>query len=178
VTTGDVSTLRGEAKQLLATERQNKKQHSVADRQKACTAREANLNNKITNYGAQATRQLTRLNDTYAKLQAYQADKQLSAADYASLVTAADAQKVGATAAVNALSALTVKIDCSSTDPAASVATVKTAVKNARTALQDYRKSIKAVLVTLMTAKSTTSSDNPSTSTDNATDVNTTGGTN
>jgi chromosome segregation ATPase len=174
-TTGDVSTLRGEAKQLLETERQNKKQHSVEDRQKACTTREADLNKKITNYGTQATRQLTRLNDTYAKLQAYQADKKLSAADYAALAAAADGQKTTATAAVDALTSLTVKIDCSSTDPAASVATVKSAVKNARTALQDYRKSIKAVLVSLMTAKSASgATDSSATGTADTT----TGGTN
>lgn len=169
-TTGKVDDLRSRAAKMLATDRQDKKPASTAaERQKACQARQANLNTKITNFGAQGTRHLTSLNSTYDKIKAFQTANQLNVADYATLVAAADAQQASATTAVAALKTVTVTIDCSSPDPAASVATVKSAVKNARVALQSYRTSIKNVLVALMTAKEAAHDSSTSTDTQGAT---------
>ncbi len=166
-TTGDVNSLRQKSKDMLATERKSKPEHSADIRLKACQAREVNLDTKITNYSTQAKKHLDAYNATLTKLQAYQTDKKLTVPSYAALITEANAQKTSAKVAVDALAAVSVKIDCSSADPAASVATVKTAVKNARIALQSYRTSVKNVLVALMTAKensSTNSSGDASTS--------------
>ncbi len=163
--TSKVSELKLRADKLLAADRDAKKKETkVADRQKACKAREANLNNKIANYGKHAQKQLAAYDATFTKLQTYQTDKNLTASNYAALVATANTNKATATAAVDALVSVSVKIDCTATDPATSVATVREAVKNARVALQAYRASIKDVLVSLMTAKrATNTTTTPST---------------
>ncbi|HEX8182400.1 MAG TPA: hypothetical protein VF575_02245 [Candidatus Saccharimonadales bacterium] len=155
-TTGKVEDLRQRAQKKVQADRQEKKsEKTLAVRQKACQAREANLNKKIVNYSRNAKNHLAKYDTTLTKLQDYQTEKQLTVPSYDSLAAAAVTEKSQATAAVEALSAVSVDIDCTVSDPAASVAVVKEAVKNARTALQSYRTSVKAVLVALMTAKQT-----------------------
>ena len=169
-----IENLHSKAKNMLAVERADKKSATkVEDRQKACTAREANLNNKIANYNKQAARTLASYNAAFAKLEAFQADHKVSAATYASLVADATAKQAAAKAAVDALAKVSVKVDCTAADPAATVAIVKTAVNDTKTALKNYRAAIKAVLVALMTAKS----DNIKASADSS-QTTTTGGSN
>jgi chromosome segregation ATPase len=159
VVTTKPDELRGRAERLIEAKRtalsETKKTKLSADgRQKACKAREANLTKKITNFDKQAKRHLERYDTAYAKLQAYQKEQDITAENYTALVATADAKRATATAAVDALKTAGVKIDCSSQDPAAAVATVKASVANAKTALKDYRTAVKNVLVALMTAKS------------------------
>jgi hypothetical protein len=144
--------LRERAQKLLATERQDKKGKSLEDRQKSCQARQASLLKKSENYTRNATKHLGVFDGIYDKVLAFQADKQLTVGDYAELKAAADAKKAAAASAVSALSGLDVTIDCTASDPAAAVATLKTTVKNAKTALHEYRTAIKNLVVALQTA--------------------------
>jgi hypothetical protein len=158
--------LRGEAEQLLNQDRQNGKEHSAADRLKACQQRQASINNREAQFSAQAAKHLDTFNSIFTKLQTFHDSKKLNVTNYDALVGDATAKQAAAQTAVSALKAVDVNIDCSQPDPASTVATIKTAVMNARTALQDYRTSLKNLVVALKGA-STAQTSTQSTSTDN-----------
>lgn len=169
----DTTTLRQKAQELVAQKRQNVKQHTQAQKQKACEAHAAEINKRATNYATAAQRHLDVFNSIFTKVQAFQTEKQLNVSNYDTLVATATDKQAAAQTAVDNLKALDVSIDCTQSDPATTVAELKTAVKNARTALQDYRTSIKDVVVALKGAS--TAHTDKSTSTDTTTDT-TTGG--
>ncbi|HSX05543.1 MAG TPA: hypothetical protein VLF69_03700 [Candidatus Saccharimonadales bacterium] len=141
--------LRSEAAKLLSQERQNAKEHSQADRQKACTQRQNNINRRTAQFAANAARHLEVFNKIFTKVQAFHDSKGLQVSDYDALVAAATAKQTAAQTAVDALKALNVQIDCTQPDPASTVATIKSAVTDARTALQAYRTSLKDLVVAL-----------------------------
>jgi hypothetical protein len=152
---GKVSDLQQKAKQLLETKREDGKTKSIADRQKACTARQSELTKKTENYSTNAQKHLAVFNSIYSKVLAFQAAKQLNPTNFDSLKATADAKQAAAQTAVAALGVSDITIDCTSQDPASGVATLKTAVGSARTALQEYRQAIKDVIVALEAAKTT-----------------------
>lgn len=169
--------LRAEAAKLLATQRQDKKvQKPAADRQKACSARQAEITTREQNYARNAQKHLDTFSSIYARVLQFQTDKQLTSADLPTLKTTADAKKAAAATAVTALSSTDLKIDCTAADPAATVATLKTAVSNARTALQDYRTAVKDFTVALSKALGNSANSTGSTSADTTTTPSSTGG--
>jgi hypothetical protein len=142
--------LRDRARKLVAEKRDDKASTKKLEvRQKSCEARKANIIKRSDNYSASGKKHLDVFNSIYDKVLKFQADKQLSAANFGALKATADAKKAAATEAVNAIASVTTDVDCTSTDPAASVASVKESVKNARTALHEYRLAIKDVVVAL-----------------------------
>ena len=149
--------LHDEAQQLLSDRRLKVKEHTEAQRQKACELRQKSIDKRTANFGAAAQRHLTVFNNIFTKVKAFHDSKGLNVADYDTLVATATAKQTAAQAAVDALKALDVQIDCTQTDPAGTVATIKTAVANARTALKDYRTAIKNVIVALKGASTSTS---------------------
>jgi hypothetical protein len=151
--------LHTKADKLLTDLRQKGKEHSQVARQKACVQRQKSLDRRTTNYAAAAQRHLDTFNKIFTKVQTFHDSKKLSVTNYDTLVAAATAKQTAAQSAVDALKALDVKIDCTQPDPASTVATVKTAVSNARTALQDYRKSIKDLVVALKGASTAQDKD-------------------
>jgi hypothetical protein len=158
--------LHGKAKKLLTDLRQKGKEHSQEARQKACTQRQNSIDHRTAAYASAAGRHLDTFNKIFAKVQAFHDNKHLNVTDYNTLVAAATAKQVTAQSAVDALKALDVTIDCTQSDPASAVATVKAAVQNARTALKDYRTAIKNVVVALKgasTAQDKTSTDTSAT---------------
>lgn len=176
VATTDVSgsdSLRDQAEQLLTTKRAGAKTHSAEQRKKSCEARKAHIQKRADNYATAAQRHLGVFNNIFTKVQAFHDKKQLNVSNYETLVAAAKEKQTTAQTAVDQLKSLDVSIDCAQSDPATTVATLKTATKNARLALQEYRKSIKDVVVALKGASTATKDD----STSNTTDPNTNGGT-
>lgn len=151
-------SLHTEANQLLSQDRQNGKQHSAADRLKACEQRQTEIDSRTAQFATQAAKHLDTFNSIFTKLQAFHDSKGLNVSNYSTLVADATAKQTAAQSAVDALKALNVKIDCTQADPASTVATIKTAVSNARTALQDYRTSLKNLVVALKGASTAQSS--------------------
>ncbi len=169
--TGGDQSLRDQAKQLLQDKRKNIKEHTQEQKQKACEQRQKSIEKRTSNFSTAAQRHLEVFNKIFVKVQAFHDSKGLDVANYDALVAAATAKQTAAQNAVDALKALNVQIDCTQTDPATTVATIKTAVSDARTALQTYRKS----LVDLITAlKGASTAQDNSSSSDTST---TTGGT-
>ena len=155
----EVQHLRTDAKDQLEAERKNGAEHSLLQRQNACKAHETEINNRVTNYAAAAQRHLDVFTGILTKVQNFYTSKGLNVAAYPALLAAAQAKQADAQTAVDALKALDVSIDCTQPDPAQTVATVRAAVKNARTALQAYRAAIKDVIVVLHGASSANESD-------------------
>jgi vacuolar-type H+-ATPase subunit I/STV1 len=160
--------LRTKADKLLSDLRQKGKEHSENARQKACVARQKGIDRRTTAYANAAERHLTAFNQIFAKVQAFHDKKQLNVTNYDALVAAATAKQTAAQSAADALKALNVTVDCTQSDPATTVATIKTAVKDARTALKEYRTAIKNLVVALKgasTAQDKTTTDDSSTTT-------------
>jgi len=154
-TPDSASTLRQKAQDLLQTKRVNHPEKTLAQRQKVCEDRATGINKRFNTFDTMAAQHLEKINAAYTKLQAFQTKNKLTVSNYDALVATADAQKANAVAAVATLKSVSGVVDCTSTDPAASVATVKTAVRNAHDTLQAYRQSVRAILTALMSAKTT-----------------------
>ena len=148
-----LSKFHTEAHNDLAKLREGKHQLSVKGRQKACEVRQAAINRKVTRFGTRAQRHLDVFSSIFTKVQNFQTNKKLDAPNYDSLVAAANAKKDAASSAVAALKSLSINIDCSASDPAATLETLKTSVKSTREALQAYRKAIIDVISALSVAK-------------------------
>jgi len=152
-TSGDrKTTLRAEASQLLQDRRKDIKEHTEAERQKACTERQGLISARAAHFGIAAQDHLDTFNKIFARLQAYQTSKQLDVSNYDALVAVASSKQAAAQTAVDALKALDTAIDCTQADPAGAVATIKTAAADARAALQAYRAAIKDLTTALKTA--------------------------
>lgn len=152
-------SLRKQAKQLLETKRKSGKEHSREQRQKACEQRQKSIDKRTTNFAAAAERHLGVFDKIFTRVQAFHDAKNLDVADYDTLVAAVTAKQAAAQTAVDELKALDVDLDCTQSDPASTVAEIKTAVAGARKALKEYRTSIKDLVTTLKgasTAQSTT----------------------
>lgn len=150
-------SVKTEAEHLLSAKRQSGKQHSVEDRQKACTERQKSLDTRQANFATAAQRHLDVFNSIFMKVKAFHDSKQLNVTTYDQLVATATAKQTAAQAAVDTLKATSATIDCTQPDPATSVAKLKAAVADARTALQAYRSAIKDVVVALQGASTSTS---------------------
>ncbi len=149
-----ISEFREKAKEELATQRDDHQKTTEEHRQKACEARAANLNRRASNYAAAAARHLAVFDGIFAKVQAFYTNKGLNVTGYDALVATAKDKQAAAQAAVDVLKGLDVNIDCTQSDPAQTVQALKTAVKNAREALQAYRSAIKDVIVAIKGASS------------------------
>jgi hypothetical protein len=125
---------------------------SLAQRARTCQNIQRAVNHKLKAFDNHADKYLTRLNDVFAKLQAYQTAQNISADNYDALVAAATQKQSDATVAVEALKSLGTTIDCTSSDPASMLASVKSGATDARDALKDYRKALKDIVVALAQA--------------------------
>lgn len=141
-------------RQLLQQAKQEHKQErTAAQRQKVCEARKTGIEHRTTALLAAAKRHLNRINNVYTKVQAYKTDKNVSVANWDSLVASADAAKAQAAASVAALENAKPSVDCTSDTLADSIATYKAATAQARTDIQNYRKAVKNILSALESAK-------------------------
>jgi len=157
--TGGGLTLHDKARDLLTEKRKDGKEHSQALRQKACEARQKSIDKRTGNFSAAAQRHLEVFNKIFTKVQAFHDSKGLNVTDYDTLVATVTAKQTAAQAAVDALKALDVQIDCTQSDPAGTVATIKTAVTDAHNALKDYRKALKDLVVALKGASTAEHTD-------------------
>lgn len=161
----EIAKLRTEAKDTLEAERAHAKVQNTQERQKACEARQGAIDRRVSNYAKAAQTNLDTFSSILTKVQAFYTSKQLNVATYPGLLATAQSKQTAAQTAVDTLKGLNVSIDCTQPDPAATVAAVKTAVADARTALQAYRSAIKDVIVTLEGASSAHTDTNSTTTT-------------
>jgi hypothetical protein len=155
-------TLREQFKQTAKAQVQTKaedksKTHTAEQRQKACTARKANLTNRMNNAVAAAQRHKDNFDKIYAKVKTFHDSKNLNTPNYDALVAAADAAGSDSVSKIAALKALDITVDCTQTDSlATNISAFQTAVKSTRDSLKDYRKAIVSLITALHDGNKTT----------------------
>lgn len=151
---------REQAKEKIEAARQDsREQHSLAIREKACTARKNNLAKRMDNTYAQAQRHEEVFNKIYQKVQDFYKDKKLNVSGYDSLKSAADSAQSNAQASVDSLKTLnTDGIDCATGNAAETVSAYQAAVKNTRDSLKAYRAALVDLINSLKGASTGTNS--------------------
>jgi|GEM_PF-3766010 hypothetical protein len=130
-------------------ERSENTKRTQTQRQLLCQNREQSMNTKITALNSAAKSQLGNLDSAFMKLKAYQSTNNVTVANFADLVNAANTQQQNATNEVAALGSAGVSVDCTSENVAVQLGTIKQSVVAARTALKDYRTALHNILVAL-----------------------------
>ncbi|CAN5330815.1 hypothetical protein BH09PAT4_BH09PAT4_06750 [soil metagenome] len=144
----------GERKLELRREAKNQTK-SKLQRVKTCKNIQRAVNNKLKAFSNNADKHLTRLNALFNRLKSYQAANNLSGSNYDALLATATQEQSDASLAVHALTSLGTTVNCSASDPAAMLSSVKTGAADARNALKDYRAALKAIVVALVQASKT-----------------------
>ena len=164
-----IKDLRAQAKLNLEKRREGREAKTAERRQTICENRKTSINHKIQAFSKSGENILTRFNDVYTRVKNFKTDKKLEVSNYDALIAAADAKQQAATDAVAALKDLTADFDCTSSDPAQTVAAIKAATAEAKTALKEYRTSIKNIVVALAQVNKTSDEGSDYNSTDNTT---------
>lgn len=151
---------RAGANQLYEKNKTLHSEHTQAQRQKACTARKANLARRMSNAVAQAKRHQAVFDKIYSRVKDFYAAKKLDVADYTALTAKADAAQSDSQAGIDALSALDVNIDCTSQTVVTSVSAFREAVRNARDSIKTYRTALVDLINSLKGASTGTDSSN------------------
>jgi hypothetical protein len=133
--------------------RQNHKEQSQAERQKKCEAHKQGLETKFDHIVTNSQRIQDKISGVLDKGVKYQQDKNLTVANFNSLVSAANDAKAKSADSITALQAVKPSLDCNNTSVATDVATFKTAATTTRDNLKAYRNAVKAVLQALEAAK-------------------------
>jgi|GEM_PF-1147303 len=160
--------LHSKGKSLVAElQKENKSKQTDSERQKVCEVRKQGLTNKFTVIARNSQSYQTRIDDVFAKAQAFQTSKSFTSTDLTALIAAAnDAKATSATSVAN-LQAVTPTLDCNNASVAQDVATFKTAAAQTRTDLKAYKAAVKAVVQALKSAtKTSTDTTTPTTTTE------------
>ncbi len=174
-----VNQLREDAKKDLEKKRDGRKEMADEKRKLVCENKQKAIENKLAAFNQAADKHLAKLNDVYTRIQAYKTAENLQPANYDDLVTAATAKQEAATAAVAALKEVAVGVDCSDPETVVKLSAVREAAKATRTALHDYRKALKDIVVALAQSKDDAENGDDTTSGSGSdTTSDTTGGTN
>lgn len=148
-----VNQLREDAKKDLEKKRDGRKEMAEEKRKLVCENKQKAIENKLAAFNQAADKHLAKLDDVYTRIQAYKAAENLQPANYDDLVAAATAKQEAATAAVAALKEVAVGVDCSDPETVVKLSAVREAAKATRTALHDYRKALKDIVVALAQSK-------------------------
>jgi hypothetical protein len=140
------------------------KAHTTEVRQKSCEARKASLTNRMNRLVTNSQKHKEVFDKIYTKVKAFHDSKNLTTADYDSLVSKVDAAQVDAAAKIAALKSLDVSVDCTQSNVADSVSAFRAAASSTRDSLKAYRKTITALIVAVHQSVETNSSTDNSSS--------------
>lgn len=158
-----VNQLREDAKKELEKKRDGRKEMAEEKRKLVCENKQKAIENKLAAFNQAADKHLYKLNDVFTRIQAYQGAENLQPAGYENLVAAATVKQEAATAAVAALKQVATEVDCSNPETVVKLSEVREAAKSTRTALHEYRKALKDMVVALAQAKDTAEDDDTAT---------------
>lgn len=161
-----ISDLRSSVEREIEQRREHRGKNTTEEKRKLeCENRRNTINNKLAAFVQAAEAHYAKLNTTFDKVQAYQAQNMLPLANYQELVAATNDKRAAAEAAVATLKSVADGFDCTQSDTAiVQLGTVRDAAKQARQALHDYRTSIKEVVTALRQAQELTDSTEDDTS--------------
>ncbi len=122
------------------------------DRLKACQDRQADINNHIARISQRLQKHLELYSNVASRVETFYTKKNLSLANYASLVADINTKQAAAQTAINTVKNSSTSFDCHSDNPKASGQQFKTNVGNAENALKAYRTSIKNLITAIKTS--------------------------
>lgn len=142
-----------------AADRQAAAQTRLADAKlKACQNRQKAIANIMARISDRGQKQLTLFGTIANRVEAFYADKGKTLSNYDALVADVNAKAATAQAAVSTTSSDGSGFSCDGTDPKGFVSTFKGSLKTEISALQDYRTSVKNLIVGVKSVQGTTTS--------------------
>nr|AIA14177.1 Unknown Function [uncultured bacterium] len=147
------SSLEDRTRTLLTDRRKGKEVRSTADLQAVCRSRQEGIVKRSANLNDNAQKHLVRYDALFSKLKDYQNTTGAKPDNYDALVADITAKQAAATAAVSTLKEATATVDCAAADPAATVAEVKTSAEDAKSALKEYKASLRALVKAQLAAQ-------------------------
>lgn len=151
--------LKTQAKLKLEAKKAELKHQTQEQRQKACTARAANLNKRMANAVTWATKHKGVIDSAYTRVKNFHDSKSLNVTNYSTLTATVDAAQAAAQVNITSLQTLDVSVDCTSQTVATNVSAFQDAVKNTRDSLKAYRKALVALIDSLKGASTGTHTD-------------------
>jgi hypothetical protein len=151
-----------------------KSQHSLAQKQQACTARQAGLTKRMANAVRNATVIKGVIDDKFTKVQDFYTAKNLNVTDYDTMKTAVSDAQAKAADSLSALQATDVTIDCTAGTAAETVSAFQAAVSSTRDSLKAYRTSLVDLINSLKGASTSTTKTDETQPTDQTTQTDTT----
>lgn len=154
------------AKQRLEAKKEEIKSKLTEARLQKCEDQEERINSIIAKAGSQSEKQLSVFQSIKDKVVAFYTEKQLSAADYDSLLAIVEEKEAAALAAVS--STETISLDCSAEGQQRELGNVlRNSVQSLHGALKEYRTAIKDLLKSVKKAYEATQPDDDATETEN-----------
>lgn len=141
------------AKQRVEELKKAGQQKTKAARETACTSHKTGAEQRIQSISKNTAGFQTKLNNIFEKAKAYKTEKDLTVANYDSLVAAVDAAQAASATSQATLNSLKPTIDCTKDTNAQDVAAFRTAAQDARDKLKTYMQSLKELLKAIREAK-------------------------
>lgn len=138
------------AKEAQAKEAQEARKAKLESKKlEACQKAQAKINATIARLADRSQKQYDLYTTTFNRVKTFYVDKQLSIANYDSLVAEVNAKQAAASAALANIKSTTVTIDCSGDDPKGSTQTFKSRVDSAGTPFKDYHSAVKKLIAAI-----------------------------
>lgn len=148
----------------IATGQANGQAHLAAAHLKSCQNRQKAITNTMARISDRGQKQLTLFGTIATRVETFYTDKGKTLSNYDTLVADVNAKQAAAQTAVSTTSADGSGFSCDGTDPTGFVSTFKDSLKSEISALQDYRTSVKNLIVGVKSVQGTAAStDNKTT---------------
>lgn len=154
-----VAELKQKAQADLSKRQQSGKKLTDDQRKKVCETHKQGLQNRADHIVSNSQRIQKRIDGILQKAVDYKTSKNLTPANWDSLLAVAQSAQAASSASITTLQSVKPTVDCNNTSVAGDVATFKTAAAETRDNLKAYRDSVKAVLKALAEVKTTEGSN-------------------
>jgi ribosomal protein L19E len=148
-------TAKAKGAELLAEAKKEHKAKNKEERQKTCETRKGKFEARASAMVKNAQKHQLRIDGVLSKAVDYKTTNNLTVTDYDALLAAATAAQATSQASVTALKNLQPTLDCTNESVASNIAAFKAATDQARSDLNAYKKSARALFTAIENAKGT-----------------------
>lgn len=132
--------------------------HLVAAKLRVCQNRQRAITNIMSRIADRGQKQLTLFGTIATRVETFYANKGKTLSSYDSLVADVNAKQAAAQTTVDTIKSASIGFSCDGTNPQGFVSSFKSSLKSEITALQDYRTSVKNLIVGVKSVQGTTAS--------------------
>lgn len=130
----------------------------AAAKLRVCENRQKAITNIMSRIADRGQKQLTLFGTIATRVETFYTDKGKTLSNYDALVADVNAKQAAAQTTVDAVKTASTGFDCNGTDPQGFVSAFKTSLKSEISALQDYRTSVKNLIVGVKSVQGSTTS--------------------